>query len=67
LDLKEVDLRLAAGAGTVVTIVLGVEIGHLHRRIRERIDRLEEIEDGVFRDGHHCDCRSDDYLRGVDD
>jgi len=43
LVLKEIDLRVAAGAGAVVTIVLGVMVGHLHRSIRVRRESLEEI------------------------
>src|SRR5262245_44765810 len=43
LVLKDIDLRVAAGAGAVVMIVLGVVVGHLHRSIRVRIESLEEI------------------------
>ncbi len=43
LVLKEIDLRVAAGAGAVIMIVLGVVVGHLHRSIRVRIESLEEI------------------------
>jgi hypothetical protein len=43
LVLNEIDLRVAAGAGAVVKIVLGVVVGHLHRSIRVRIESLEEM------------------------
>jgi hypothetical protein len=41
--LKEIDLRVAAGVGAVVLMVLGVAVGHLHRSIRVRIQDLEEV------------------------
>jgi len=40
---KDIDLRVAMGAGVVVMIVLGVVVGHLHRSIQVRRENLEEI------------------------
>jgi membrane protein YdbS with pleckstrin-like domain len=41
--LKEIDVRVAAGVGAVVLMVLGVTVGQLHRSIRVRIQDLEEV------------------------
>ena len=43
LTLKEFDWRIAAGAGAVVIVGMGLVVWRLHRKVRATIANLEEV------------------------
>jgi type VI protein secretion system component VasF len=43
LTLKEFDWRIAAGAGTVVIVGMGLVVWRLHRKIQATLASLEEV------------------------